>query len=312
MTDETLLGPGREFDLVRVMMSRWGDRARGIGDDATVLAVSAGEQLVLSTDASLEDVHFRREWLSPEEIGWRATAAGLSDLAAMAARPLGILVALTLSDRWLDDLGELAEGIGQSASAADTPIVGGDLTRGDRLGITVTVVGSAATPLRRVGARAGESVWMTGQLGGPALAIAAWSEGRQPTPEARARFARPVPRIREAQWLASAGATAGIDISDGLGGDAAHLAAASRVRIAIDADALPRVSGADVSTAQRSGEEYELLVTARDDFDTAAFQREFNLPLTRIGRVEEGDAGVDLLIGGERVASPAGYDHFSR
>lgn len=312
MTDETLLGPGREFDLVRVMMSRWGDRARGIGDDATVLAVSAGEQLVLSTDASLEDVHFRREWLSPEEIGWRATAAGLSDLAAMAARPLGILVALTLSDRWLDDLGELAEGIGQSASAADTPIVGGDLTRGDRLGITVTVVGSAATPLRRVGARAGESVWMTGQLGGPALAIAAWSEGRQPTPEARARFARPVPRIREAQWLASAGATAGIDISDGLGGDAAHLAAASRVRIAIDADALPRVSGADVSTAQRSGEEYELLVTARNDFDTAAFQREFNLPLTRIGRVEEGDAGVDLLIGGERVASPAGYDHFSR
>ena len=117
MSDETRLGPGREFDLVRVMMSRWGDRARGIGDDATVLDVPAGEHLVLSTDTSLEDVHFRRDWLSPEEIGWRATAAALSDLAAMAANPLGVLVALTLSARWIDDLGALAEGIAASASA---------------------------------------------------------------------------------------------------------------------------------------------------------------------------------------------------
>lgn len=312
MTDETSLGPGREFDLVRVMMSRWGGRARGIGDDASVLEVPSGEQLVVSTDASLEDVHFRREWLSAEEIGWRATAGALSDLAAMAANPLGVLVALTLSEHWLDDLGELAEGIGASAAAAGTPIIGGDVTRGKYLAITVTVVGSAATPLRRIGARPGDSLWITGQLGGPALAIAAWSEGRQPTPEARARFAKPVPRIREARWLASAGATAGIDISDGLGGDAAHLAAASAVHVAIEADLLPRVSGADVSTAHRSGEEYELLVTARGELDTAEFQREFDLPLTRIGTVEDGDAGVDLIIGGERVASPAGYDHFSR
>ncbi|HJR67143.1 MAG TPA: thiamine-phosphate kinase [Gemmatimonadaceae bacterium] len=312
MSDETSLGPGREFDLVRVMMSRWGDRARGIGDDATVLSVPNGEQLVVSTDASLEDVHFRRDWLSPAEIGWRATAAALSDLAAMAAQPLGMVIALTLSDRWLDDLGELAEGIGESASAVGAPIVGGDLTRGDHLGITITVLGSTAAPLRRGGAQPGDTLWVTGQLGGPALAIAAWSEGRQPTPEARARFARPVPRIREAQWLARAGATAGIDISDGLGGDAGHLAAASGVRIAIDADALPRAPGADVSTAQRSGEEYELLVTTRSRLDPAAFQREFGLSLTRIGTVEQGDAGVDLLIGGERVASPAGYDHFSQ
>lgn len=311
MSDETSLGPGREFDLVRVMMSRWGDRARGIGDDATVLSVPTGEQLVVSTDASLEDVHFRRAWLAPAEIGWRATAAALSDLAAMAATPLGILIALTLSERWLDDLGELAEGIAESASAAGAPIVGGDLTRGEQLAITITVLGSTAAPMRRDGAHPGDILWVTGQLGGPALAIAAWNEGRQPTPEARARFARPVPRIREAQWLARAGASAGIDISDGLGGDAAHLAAASGVRIAIDADALPRAPGADVSTAQRSGEEYELLVTTRSPLDAAAFQREFNLSLTRIGTVEQGDPGVDLLIGGERVASPTGYDHFS-
>lgn len=311
MSDETLLGPGREFDLVRVMMSRWGDRARGIGDDATVLGAPSGAQLVLSTDTSLEDVHFRREWLSPEEIGWRATAAALSDLAAMAASPLGVLVALTLPNGWVDDLGALAEGIGAAASAAGAPIVGGDLTRGEHLAITITVVGSATAPLRRAGAHPGDTLWVTGQLGGPALAMAAWAEGRQPAPEARARFARPVPRLREAQWLAAAGATAGIDISDGLGGDAAHLAAASGVRITIDAAAVPLAPGADVSIAQRSGEEYELLVTSRTAFDAAAFQREFGSSLTRIGTVDEGDAGVDLLIGEERVASPAGYDHFS-
>lgn len=312
MSDETPLGPGAEFDLVRTMTSVWGDRVRGIGDDATVLAAPAGEQLILSTDTSLEDVHFRRDWLSAEEIGWRAAAAALSDLAAMAAKPLGILVAIVLPRRWVDDLGALAEGIAAAASASGAPIVGGDLSGGEHLTITVSVAGSTAKPLRRSGARPGDTLWVTGQLGGPALAVAAWGEGRQPTPEARARFARPVPRIREAQWLVAAGASAGIDISDGLGGDAAHLAAASGVRIAINADELPLAPGADVSTAQRSGEEYELLVTTRTPFDTAGFQREFGLSLTRIGEVEQGDAGVDLVIGGERVASPAGYDHFSK
>jgi thiamine-monophosphate kinase len=312
VSEETPLGPGREFDLIRTMMSQWGDRARGIGDDAAVLTAPSGEQLILSTDTSLEDVHFRREWLSPEEIGWRAVAAALSDLAAMAAEPLGILVAIVLPGQSIDDLGSLAEGIATAATAAGVPIVGGDLTSGQHLTITVSVAGSTATPLHRSGARVGDSVWVTGQLGGPALAIAAWGEGRQPTPEARARFAHPLPRIREAQWLVAAGATAGIDISDGLGGDAAHLAAASGVRIAIDADTLPLAPGADVSTAQRSGEEYELLVTTHTSFDTAAFQRDFGLALTRIGTVEKGDAGVDLLIGGERVASPGGYDHFSK
>jgi len=312
VSDGAPLGPGREFDLVRAMLARWGDRARGVGDDAAVLTVPSGEELVVSTDTSLEDVHFRRDWLSPEEIGWRAAAAALSDLAAMAAKPLGVLVAITLPQHYIDTLGELAEGIAAATSASGAQIVGGDLTSGERLTITVSVLGSTATPLRRSGARPGDTVWVTGQLGGPALAIAAWGEGRQPTPEARARFAHPTPRIREGQWLATAGATSGIDISDGLGGDAAHLAAASGVRITIDTDALPRAPGADVSTAQRSGEEYELLVTTRTPFDEAAFQRDFSLPLTRIGTVDEGESGVDLLIGGERVASPAGYDHFSK
>ena len=311
MSDLTPLGPGREFDLVRSLSKRWGDRAQGIGDDASVLSPPAGARVVISTDTALENVHFRPDWHTPEEIGWRATAAALSDLAAMAASPLGILVAITLPARWIDKLDALAEGIGASAAEAGAPIVGGDLTSAEQLMIAITVVGTARNPLLRSGARVGDTLWVTGQLGGPALALAAWSEGRQPSPEARARFVHPTPRIREAQWLATAGATAAIDISDGLSGDAAHLAAASGVRIAIDVDAVPCAPGADVSTAQRSGEEYELLVTTRGSFDDGAFLKEFGLPLTRIGEVESGEVGVDLIIGGERVAPPAGYDHFS-
>ena len=98
--DHHALGPGREFDAVRALMARWGDLARGIGDDAAVLDVPPGERLVVSVDSSVEDRHFRRAWLTPEEIGYRAATAALSDLAAMGARPLGMLVALALPTAW--------------------------------------------------------------------------------------------------------------------------------------------------------------------------------------------------------------------
>ena len=106
------LGDGAEFDAIREMLAQWGDRAHGIGDDAAVLDVPPGEQLVTSTDASVEGVHFKRDWLSPVEIGGRATAAALSDLAAMAATPLGLLLALGVPDDWREELPELAGGVG--------------------------------------------------------------------------------------------------------------------------------------------------------------------------------------------------------
>src|SRR5687768_2741478 len=109
--DAAAMGPGGEFDLVREMLARWGDAAVGIGDDAAVLAVPPGERLVVSTDAAVERVHFRRDWMTAAEIGYRAAAAALSDLAAMAARPLGIVVALALPREWIAEVGELAEGI---------------------------------------------------------------------------------------------------------------------------------------------------------------------------------------------------------
>ena len=311
MTASTALGPGREFDIIRGLLARWGERARGIGDDAVTLDVPPGERLVVSTDSSVEDVHFKREWLAPHEIAYRAAAAALSDLAAMAAMPLGILVTLALPEPWLEQVSELADGIGEAARLAQTHVVGGDLSAAHELSLGITVLGSAAAPRVRSGARPGDSVYVTGRLGGPLAALRAWAAGLPPEHDARERFAHPLPRLREAQWLARHGARAAIDISDGLLGDVAHIAAASGVRIVLDLDRLLTMSGVSVTDAARSGEEYELIVAAPPGLSLTAFEREFHLPLVEIGRVERGAPSVSATSHGERVASTGGFSHFS-
>ena len=311
MTGDTALGPGREFDLVRALLRRWGSTARGVGDDAAVLDVPPGEHLVASTDTAVENVHFRRDWLTPREIGWRAMAAALSDLAAMGAAPLGALIALSLPPDWLPQVEELADGLGDAARAAGCPIVGGDLARSRELSIGITALGHAAQVLPRAGARAGEALWLTGALGGPGAAVAAWTRGEEPRPEHRERFAHPEPRIAAGRWLAAHGATAAIDVSDGLLGDAEHVAAASGARLEIDLDAVPCVAGVSPEDAARSGEEYELLVAAPAALDAAAFARDVGLSLTRVGRVEQGAPEVRATLGGRRVAPGGGFDHFS-
>ena len=188
MSANTGLGPGREFDVVRRLLVLWGEAATGIGDDAAVLDVPAGERLVASADSTVENVHFRRAWLPARAVGWRATASALSDLAAMAATPLGVLVSLSVPDSWRADLEELAQGIGDAVAAADATIVGGDLTSASELAIAVTVLGHAAVPLTRAGAREGDTVYVTGALGGPRAAIESLLRGDEPTSAARARF----------------------------------------------------------------------------------------------------------------------------
>jgi thiamine-monophosphate kinase len=314
VTDHTPLGPGPEFDLVRAILARYGAAGAGIGDDAATVTVPPGEELLVSTDVAVEDVHFRAGWLLPDEVGFRSVMAALSDLAAMAATPRGIVVALTLPEHWRANVDELADGIARAARECGVPIVGGDLSHGDALSIAVTVIGSAARPLRRSGACVGDALWVTGTLGGPALALHALLSGRKPAPEHRARFAAPRARIAEARWLAAHGATSGMDISDGLAADAGHLAAASVVRIVLDIDRVPRVAGATAVEAAASGEEYELLVTAPAGLDAAAFAREFGVPLTNIGRVEAAGsrpAGVDALNAGAAVPLPTGFSHFT-
>jgi len=306
------LGSGDEFDAIRAMLRVWGARATGIGDDASLLSVPVGEELVVSTDASVEGVHFRREWLSAREIAARATAAALSDLAAMAASPLGLLLALGIPERWRAELDAIAHGVGEIASSVFCPIVGGNVTRTGVLSLTITVLGSTSRPLRRDRLRDGDVLYVTGTLGGPGAALDAWMRGVAPDPAARARFASPRPRLGEARWLAERGARAAIDISDGLVADAGHLASASGVRVVLDRDALPCAAGVPPERAAVSGEEYELLVGFSADAlpDERAFRDAFGIPITRIGQVTTG-SGAELMGPAGRVALPRGHDHLS-
>jgi thiamine-monophosphate kinase len=312
--DHIPLGQGVEFDAIREMLAQWGDHARGIGDDAAVVDLPPGDRLVTSTDASVEGVHFKRAWLSPVEIGRRAAAAALSDIAAMAATPLGLLLALGVPDDWRDELAELAGGVGVAAAREGCPIIGGNITRvrGGELSLTITVLGSTRAPLRRSGALIGDGVFVTGRLGGPGAALSALLASRVPAPEHLDRFVSPVPRIREARWLAEHGAHAAIDISDGLLADANHLAVASRVTLSLDVDRVPCVHDVSPVQAAVSGEEYELLLAMPGDGGelSGQFEALFGLPLTAIGVVEPtNDAPVKMR--GGRVDPARGHDHFS-
>jgi len=306
------LGGRREFDIIRSMLGVWGPNAQGIGDDAAVLTVPDGHRLIASTDASVEEVHFRREWLTPREIGARAAAAAISDLAAMAATPIGLLLALAFPQAWLPEIEEVARGVGEMAARTRCPIVGGNLARADVLSLTITVLGSAVSPLTRAGAHAGDILYVTGLLGGSVAALQALQTGGSPRAEHRERFASPRPRLDEARWLAERGASAAIDISDGLLADAGHLAAASRVAIELDPSRYPCASGVSTAVASWSGEEYELLVAFPPNYipDFATFRERFGLPLTAIGRVTSGE-GVRERGSAVRVEFQKGHDHFS-
>lgn len=305
------LGPGVEFDTVRRLLEQWGPHARGTGDDAAVLDVPAGRRLVVSVDTAIENVHFRRAWITPSEIGYRAVTAALSDLAAMGAAPLGVLVAFALPEPWRERLPEIAEGIGMAVADAGTLVMGGNLSTGAELSITTTVLGHAHRLLRRDAVRPGDHLYVTGRLGGAGAALAAFLGGRAPTPEYRERFARPVARLAEGEWLIAHGATAAIDISDGLGADAAHLAAAGQVGVELVLADLPLVAGVRARDALASGEEYELLVAAPQPLDVEAFAAAFGIPLTHVGRAADAHPGEAVVTdSGRRVAGGRGHDHF--
>lgn len=306
---ESALGPGAEFDAIRAMIRRLGPHAKGVGDDAAVVSLSRGDSLVASVDALVENRHFRRDWLTPREIGRRAIIAAMSDLAAMAARPVGVLLALVIPDPWRAELDALADGFGDAVSECKTAVLGGNLSDGGELSITTTVLGAAFAPLARGGARPGDTLYVTGNLGAAGAALARLFRGEDPG-AFRERFVRPHARLAEARWLADRGATAAIDISDGLVADLRHLAAASGARVELDAACVPRFADVGVEAALSSGEEYELAVTSSATFDTIEFSERFGIPLTQIGRVAAGEAGVDVR--GARVAAISGHDHFSQ
>ena len=315
------LGAGAEFDRIRDIARTLGERAGVLGDDCALIPVG-DQSIAVSVDLSVEGVHFRRDWLSAEEIGWRAAAGALSDLAAEGASVIGLLCSVGVPvDTPGPELDALLAGVGSAVAAVGGTVLGGDLSSAPQWVIDVTVLGQVTRPVTRRGALPGDLLWVTGTLGGARAALVAWEAGVAPGEVSRIAFARPEPRVRAGAWLAEAGARAMIDLSDGLAGDVTHLAAASGVRLTIDLDRLPLaleiapaakrggVSPAEFAAA--GGEDYELLAALPPLFgsdDALAFQRACGLRLTRIGTVEPG-SGVQFLLRGQPTILK-GFDHF--
>jgi thiamine-monophosphate kinase len=328
------LGRGAEFDLIRDFLATGARLSAGAGSQPAVrvgpgddCAVVRGEGIALSIDMSVEGVHFRRDWLDPREIGYRAAAAALSDLAAVAATPIGILVALALQRGDAAATGvRVMEGAAAAAASVNAVLLGGDVTRTHGpLVVDVVVVGNALWPALRSGAAPGDVIWVTGELGAAAAAVRALQRGDAPEPAARRAFAHPTPRTAEAAWLARYGViNALIDLSDGLAGDLGHIAAASAVKIIVDAAAVP-IHPAARAEAASTGDALRLALSGGDDYElcfaapTGAveplvqpFTETFALRLSRIGSVQQG-SGVLLrdLAGGSSELDATGYDHFA-
>jgi thiamine-monophosphate kinase len=319
------LGPGVEFDLIRSLLSEEGplppEVEVGPGDDCVVLRGG----VVASCDLFVEEVHFRRDWIGLEDAGYRAAAAALSDLAAMAAEPLGILLGLALPRA---EATETAEEVARGARAAcereGIQILGGDISASPNvLVLDVIALGRSDRPVLRSGGHAGDEVWVTGWLGASAGAVSLLSEEVFPPGGLLQAFARPRPRIREARWLAErVDLHALIDLSDGLAGDAGHLAAASGVSVTLDEAAIPIHPALDhvskdperrLQLALTGGEDYEVCAMAPPGAvgpiaDT--FRDRFRIPLTRVGTVGEG-SGLSLR-DPEGTAQPlrmGGFNH---
>ena len=285
-----------ELDLIRAFQSilreRGGRIEIGSGDDAAV--VRAGERAVVSVDAVVEGVHFRLDTHSWADVGHKALATALSDLAAMGVAPGEAYVALGLPESaGEDDVLDLARAMEALAERTGTTVAGGDVTRSPVLFLAVTVTGWAAggdPVVKRAGARPGDLVGVTGVLGGAA------DLGSE-----RAR--RPEPRLEWGAALARAGVTAMIDVSDGVATDARHVAERSGVAVAVDLERLPLAPGvADPRAAASAGDDYELLFTAPPGFEPPA-----GVELTWIGRVRDG-SGLELTLNGEPVEL-SGYEH---
>lgn len=324
------LGRGEEFDLIRQLLGPDVPPSPGIlvgpGDDCAVLEGG----LVVSVDLTVEGVHFRREWITLREAGFRAAAAALSDLAAMAAEPLGILISMALGPG--DPRGEAMEiqgGAGEACQREGIPILGGDLAGSPGpVVVDVVVLGRAVSPILRGGSRPGDEIWVTGWLGRSAAAVALWSQGTAPPERIREAFTRPRPRIKEALWLASRVSIKGlVDVSDGLAGDVGHLAAASGVSVILEEEAIPvhpdleqalRGTGEEpLALALGGGEDYEICLAAPPGVLqewVAGFQDTFEIPLTRVGRVVEGEdpeVFLEAAAGGRRSLARGGFSHFA-
>ena len=289
----------------------------GIGDDAAVLDVKAGA-LVWATDACLEGVHYKHEWLSAEDLAWKSIHAAVSDVAAMAARPVGILCHVTLprsvAEEWLRPF---ARGQKAAAEAAGCAVVGGNLARGPRLDVVTTVLGDASKgTLLRSGAAVGDEVWLVGEVGRARLGLRLLEKKARVT-DAAGRACLTAFRRPRAQIAAGIGlldrATACLDVSDGLVGDAGHLARASEVALVLSQElVLETASDGFVRTAMSLDiDPLDALLFGGEDYALLATGPKLKRPKGAqvLGHVEAGQ-GVWLDVEGEpRRELSGGFEH---
>ncbi|HSD17048.1 MAG TPA: thiamine-phosphate kinase [Thermomonas sp.] len=312
-----------EFDLIeriRRRVASRGDVVLGIGDDAALLQPPAGMQLVVAMDTLNSGVHFPPE-TAPADIGWKALAVNLSDLAAMGALPAWCTLSLSLPEADAGFVDGFLDGFLALAAEHDIALVGGDTTRGP-LSVCVAVHGfvEPGMALRRGGARVGDELWVSGTPGDAAGALAQWRAGAAIDPALRARLDRPTPRVSLGRALRGI-ATSCIDISDGLLADLGHVCQASAVGARVAVGGLPASrelrSGFDADARAllqaTGGDDYELCFTApasrhADVLDAAAAAR---VPVACMGRIVEG-AGVAAMDANGDAWRPVtqGYRHF--
>lgn len=317
-----------EFELIRRFFTQAGPRradvSLGIGDDAALVRVPEGTELVVAVDTVVSGVHFPED-TSPADIGYRALAVNLSDIAAMGAMPAWATLALTLptvDETWL---AAFCEGFFALARRHDVMLIGGDTTSGP-LSVTVQIMGHvpSGTALRRSGARAGDLIVVSGHVGEAAAGLAlvkqsVKAETRSSGERLRERFFRPEPRVALGQALRPI-ASAAIDVSDGLAADLRHILEASHVGARLELERLPisqELAGSvgrerAQELALAGGDDYELCFTLAPDREAllARVAADAACELTRVGVIEKG-SGLRLFLGGvETRIAARGYDHF--
>lgn len=318
MSRENSLSSAGEFgmiDRVTARMPQGATSLLGPGDDAAVVRAPDG-RVVACTDAMVEGRHFRRDWCEAADIGHRAAAANLADVASMGATPTALLVALCAPpDTPLTWAEEFADGLAEEAALVGASVVGGDTTSSSLLVVSVTALGDLAgrAPVRRNGAQPGDVIALAGRLGFAAAGYTVLSRGFRTPKVLVDAYRRPVVPYAAGPLAAIAGATSMIDISDGLLGDLGHVATASRVRLDVHREAFD-VPGQMRDAAMALGcDVYHWILAGGDDHAFAAtFPATVELPpgWTPIGRVHQGLP--EVTVDSRPWKGPVGWDHFTK